>query len=149
MNREYTRTSSFDLDFSIDEIFPLLCPKMEEKWIPQWECQVIYSLSGYNEPGAIFKTEKAFGTELIWHTNVYDKETGNIEFTNFAKDKFVFRFIIQVQVLSEKQCRLTFTHVFKPITDEGVELVNTYAAEDFQSRLSGLSRLLDSYLSHK
>lgn len=148
MNREYARKGSFEVKFSKAEVFPLLCPKMEEKWIPNWECQVVYSLSGYNENGAIFKTEKAFGTELIWFTNMYNKINGRIEFTCFATDKIVFNFIIQVQQLSERKCQLTFSHKFIALSSAGVELIKTYKAEDFQVRLLGLGKLIESYLTN-
>ena len=39
---------------TVEEVFPLLCPKREEEWIPGWECETIWSKSGYNEEGAIF-----------------------------------------------------------------------------------------------
>jgi hypothetical protein len=146
MIKEFSRTGSFELNFSKSEIFPLLCPKMEEKWIPNWECQVLFSLSGYNETGAVFKTEKPFGTELIWYTNEFNQETGDIEFTNFAQSKFIFNFIIQVKQLSEKRCRLTFTHRFKAISFEGSELIKAYETEDFQDRLTSLGKLIELYL---
>ena len=39
-----------------DEIFPLLCPARERDWIPGWTCELIYTESGYAEPGCIFRT---------------------------------------------------------------------------------------------
>lgn len=149
MSREYTREGSFEVDFSKEEVFPLLCPKMEEKWIPNWECQVLYSLSGYNENGAIFRTENAFGVELIWYTNRYDILNGRIEFTCFAKDKLVFNFTIQVLQLSEKKCQLIFTHRFVAINKIGIDLIETYKVEDFKGRLSGLGKLMMIYLDKK
>lgn len=148
MNRDYTRNGSFKINFSKTKIFPLLCPKMEEKWIPNWECQVLHSVSGYNEDGAIFRTEKAFGTELIWYTNRYDQVSGEIEFTCFAMDKLIFNFNIRVHELSEKKCQLTFSHKFIALSNEGIELIETYKVEDFQGRLSGLGKLIETYLTN-
>lgn len=119
---------------------------MEEKWIPNWKCQVIKSQSGYNEKGAIFKTESAFNTELIWCTNEYDIETGNIDFINFAKDKYVFRFNIKVVQNAQNSCELTFTHSFSSLSNEGSALIDVYKNEDFQAKLDMLGKLIASYL---
>ena len=145
MIKDYSRTGSFEIDFSKDEIFPLLCPKMEEKWIPNWECKVLFSLNGYNETGAVFKTEKAFGTELIWYTNMYDKDKGKVEFTNFSND-LIFNFIIYIHQISTSKCKLDFIHKFKALSNKGIGLINLYQSEDFQDKLLGLGRLMTIYL---
>lgn len=145
MKRDYTRTGSFEVNFSKEKIFPLLCPKMEEKWIPNWECQVVYSSNGYNETGAVFKTEKAFGTALTWYTNTYDQAKGIVEFTNFSED-LIFNFHIQVHPLSEKKCRLDFMHTFRALNEKGMALMDGYKSENFQDRLYGLGKLMTIYL---
>jgi hypothetical protein len=147
MNDIFTRTGSFEVRFSKKKIFPLLCPKTEEKWIPGWRCDVVYSISGVNEPGAVFHTPEAFGTELIWVTQTYNPETGKVEFTNFAPEAFIFNFFIKVEELAENLCRLTFTHEFKLIGAKGIELIETYRAEDFAARLNGLGKRMEKYLS--
>lgn len=77
---QFSRTGVVHSDASIDEIFPLLCPKREEEWIPGWECETLWSKSGYNEAGAIFRTAKPYGTELFWNTLQYDKDRGIVDF---------------------------------------------------------------------
>ncbi|HOT15720.1 MAG TPA: hypothetical protein PK252_13255 [Bacteroidales bacterium] len=146
MITELTRKGSFQVNYSKEEVFPLLCPKIEEKWIPGWKCQVIKSQSGYNEKGAIFKTETAFNTELIWCTNEYDIETGNIDFILFAKDKYVFRFNIKVVQNAPNSSELTFTHSFSSLSNEGSALIEAYKNEDFQGRLNTLGMLIETYL---
>jgi hypothetical protein len=45
------RTGTIHVKATIEEVFPLLCPKREEEWIPGWECETIWSTTGYNEEG--------------------------------------------------------------------------------------------------
>ena len=149
MNNAFTRTATFEVNFSKPEIFPLLCPKLEEKWIPGWKCEVLHSRSGFNEPGAVFKTALPFGTELTWYTNVYDMDKGHVEFTLFSPDKIVFNFQIQVQPTQNNTCSLTFTHRFLPIGPAGNDLIETYKKEDFPARLHDLGRLMNIYLKRR
>ena len=65
---QFAREGVIDIRASLEDVFPLLCPKREEQWIPGWECETIWSHSGYNEEGAIFRTTKPYGTELYWTT---------------------------------------------------------------------------------
>ena len=42
------------LSGSPEQVFPLLCPTREYDWIETWQCELIYSDSGFAEPGCIF-----------------------------------------------------------------------------------------------
>lgn len=146
MNDIFSRAGSFEVRFPKKEIFPLLCPKTEEKWIPGWTCDVVYSQSGVNEPGAVFRTRAAFGAEMLWTTHTYNFEDGIVGFTNFAAETFVFNFLIKVEELAENLCRLTFSHQFIPVGAKGLELIESYKTEDFPARLDGLGKLMEKYL---
>jgi len=147
IDMDYQRTGEFYVNFSKEEIFPLLCPKMEEKWIPGWKCDVIKSESGHNEPNAKFKTQNAFNVALVWFTRIHNIDTGVIEFVNFAEHILIFTFSIHVFQLSENRCKLSFTHSFTALNDSGKKLIHDYSNEDFQSKLNGLGLLMESYLS--
>ena len=149
MDNEYQRTGSFRVNFSKEEIFPLLCPKMEEKWIPGWKCEVLESKSGYNELKAKFNTQNAFGIELIWNTRIYNKERGIIEFENVAENVLNFVFLIHIHQVSNKLCQLTFTHTFTALNNKGNDLIKNYSNENFQLKLDGLAQLMESYLTKK
>jgi hypothetical protein len=44
---------------TVNEVFPLLCPVREADWIVGWDCDLIYTESGYAEKDCIFKTNKS------------------------------------------------------------------------------------------
>jgi hypothetical protein len=43
------------IDAPVQEVFPLACPVMEYKWIPDWKCELIHCPNGQAELGVIFK----------------------------------------------------------------------------------------------
>jgi hypothetical protein len=143
----FIRSGTFVVGHSKTEVFPLLCPKMEEKWIPGWECKVLSSKSGFNEPGAVFKTTKPFGAELIWFTHVYDQDRGQIEFIIYGVDAYVFKFNIAIREIESNLCELAFLHSFISISDRGNSIISAIKAEDFQARLNGLGKLIEVYLN--
>jgi hypothetical protein len=52
------------LNSTPNKVFPLLCPTREYDWIKDWDCELVYSDSGFAEENCIFKTNmQMFGPE--------------------------------------------------------------------------------------
>jgi hypothetical protein len=142
----YVRTGQFAVHAPTIDIFPLLCPKREEEWIPGWECKVIFSNSGYNEENAIFLTDKPYGTELYWHTMTYNFASGKVDFLITASHLYAFRFTIDVYSPAPDKSILTFTQRFTSVSEGGISLIEQYRQEDFQARLQTLGELMSHHL---
>jgi hypothetical protein len=134
---------------AVEEVFPLLCPKREEEWIPGWECETILSNSGYNEEGAIFRTTKPYGTELYWTTLQYDLNKKIVDFLLTAPRLYMFRFKIEINAERDGVLVLTFTQVFTSISEEGNTFLNRYRSEDYEARLKSLGEFMNCYLEIK
>jgi hypothetical protein len=143
---QWTRSGVINCKASVEEVFPLLCPKKEEEWIPGWECEVIWSRSGYNEEGAVFRTLKPYGTELYWITLEYDIRNRRGDFLLTAPRLYIVRFRIEIQEKAEGVLALTFTQVFTSISEEGNAFLDRYRGEDYQARLKALEGYLNQYL---
>ncbi|MEJ2249769.1 MAG: hypothetical protein P8Y97_08925 [Candidatus Lokiarchaeota archaeon] len=61
-----------------NKIFPLLCPVREADWIPEWDCELIYTDSGYAEEKCVFRTKEK---------NFHDR--GTWTFTDYKKNEYV------------------------------------------------------------
>ncbi len=51
-----TQTATQTFDFPPEVVFPQLCPTAERDWIPGWECDLLYTSTGYMEPDSIWTT---------------------------------------------------------------------------------------------
>jgi hypothetical protein len=130
----------------IEDVFPLLCPKREEEWIPGWECETIWSKSGYNEEGAVFRTIKPYGTELYWMTLQYDIGSKTVDFLITAPRLYMFRFTIDIHAERVGLLNISFTQVFTSISEEGNAFLRRYQDEDYEARLKSLEGFMNSYL---
>jgi hypothetical protein len=146
---QFVRTGTLHANATIERVFPLLCPKREEEWIPGWECETIWSKSGYNEEGAIFRTTKPYGTELYWTTLRYDLQGRTVDFLITAPRLYVFRFTITVGAAGGGVLPIVFTQVFTSVSDEGNVLLKRYETDDFNARLRNLEELMNQYLVAK
>jgi len=133
--RQLTRSGIIHCRAAVKEVFPLLCPKREEEWIPGWECQTLWSKSGYNEDGAIFKTTKPYGTELYWTTLRYDIDNRIVDFLVTAPHLFMMRYIITLDIVEANRLTITFSQTFTSISDGGDAFLEQYQEDDFQKKL--------------
>ena len=146
---QFTRKGDINIRARAEDVFPLLCPKREEEWIPGWECETIWSHSGYNEEGAIFRTTKPYGTELYWNTLQYDRLKKVVDFLITAPHRYMLRFTIEVAAANDGLLTLSFSQTFTSVSEEGNELLNQYKAEDFAERLRNLGEFMNQYFQNK
>jgi hypothetical protein len=146
--RQFTRNGVIHANASVEAVFPMLCPKREEEWIPGWECETLWSRSGYNEEGAIFRTVKPYGTELYWTTLRYDRRQRVVDFLITAPHLFVFRFLITLDVRGPGPLILTFMQTFTSVSEKGNAFLERYQADDFASRLRSLEEFMQRYLQN-
>ncbi len=149
MASQFTRSDIIHCKAAVEEVFPLLCPKREEEWIPGWECETIWSNSGYNEEDAIFRTMKPYGTELYWTTLQYDIENNVVDFLITAPRLYMLRFKIHIHAIGHGILSLTFTQVFTSISEKGNAFLERYESEDFKERLRGLEEFMNQHLEDK
>ncbi len=140
-----TRTGSFVVPGSPAQVFPLLCPKREEEWIPGWKAETVYAPSGASGEDAVFRTRLAEGTPLLWVVSRYEPPTW-IEFSCVAPDAVVTRLKLHVEAVGSGT-RVDFTRTYVSIGDKGPAIVLAVTEEAFMNRLDELRAHLASYLS--
>lgn len=131
-------------DFPADRVWPQLCPTREYDWIETWECDLVHSASGYNEPGCVFRTDfPAEGGPEVWMTCRFDPPK-RIEFvrTNAAR---VIHFIIALAPDGDGT-RVSWTQRVVALNEAG----NAYVREKpgmFAAQMKTLERMLGHYLA--
>lgn len=90
-----------------EAVFPMLCPVLEEKWIPGWEYNLLHSKSGVNETGCIFR-ETISGTHYFeepvpatWTTIHHDTAGREVEFIIHYGDRAIARSSVTVSATDE------------------------------------------------
>jgi len=128
------------------KIFPMLCAVREIEWIPQWEYEMIYSISGVNERGCIFKTQKPYGTETVWVTTKWDTDNYEVRFVQFAKDSLVVNLKIALDDNGDGTTTANWEQVFTSLSEKGNEFIESYTIEKFQKVMGGLQKAMNHYL---
>lgn len=80
----------------------MLCPVLEEKWIPDWKYELIHTESGVNETGCIFREDLSgfhYFEEPVtatWVTTVHDPAAKEIEFAIYYSDRAFARSSVRI-----------------------------------------------------
>lgn len=129
-----------------ENIWPLLCPVREYEWIPNWNCRLICTSSGFNEPGCVFQTEfPADGPVDTWVTSVY-QPASRLEFIR-ANPLRVIRYCIELETVDDRT-EMRWSQEITPLCPEGVALA-TIKAESFKTQIAGLESMLRYYLENR
>jgi hypothetical protein len=130
---------------SPEQVFPLLCPIREYDWIESWQCEMIYSDSGFAEPGCIFKTSfSADGPEDTWVVSRYEKPVV-IEFVRVNPLR-VIRYTITLSRAENGGTEADWAQVITGIGEEGKQFVRNLDDEGFHAHMAMVEKMLDHYL---
>jgi len=129
---------------SRERVFPLLCPAREYDWLPGWRCRLVYSATGRAEPGCVFQTDLASGSEATWLVTAYEPPQ-RIQFA--AVKAGSHSWILEITLSSLKAaCRLTWRHTFTALTTAGNEFLTQYTDEQHRLRLQQIEQCLVYFL---
>jgi polyketide cyclase/dehydrase/lipid transport protein len=140
-----TRTDRFDVRARASEVFPLLCPVLEYKWIPTWSCELLHSVSGVAEEDCVFRTHFPDGDPMTWVVSHYEPPR-RIEFSCFVPDLYVMRLKI---ALTEEDgaTRLEWTRRWLSVGPKGDRWIAGWSDAEHHQLMERLRDLLSHYLT--
>lgn len=133
------------LNASPKEVFPLLCPTMEYKWIQPWKCDMVYSESGYAEDNCVFKTDFPGDLEAeTWIVSQYQRNK-TIQFIRF-NNSIVIRQNIFLVDNEDNTTTAIWEQLMTGLNDEGNKFIEQYTDEVYFDEVSTLEQMLNYYL---
>ncbi len=148
------KTLSHDqqLNGTLEQVFPLLCPVREYDWIDDWACTMVHSQSGLAEANCVFTTELS-GTRLgdaseeVWIVSRYEPPTC-IEFVKFAAGQYVIKYEISLTKRDGKTCSAQWVQHLIGLSETGNAAVAGRQQSDFCASVEAMETMLNYYLEH-
>lgn len=144
--KRIVRTYNTPLSASTEKVFPLLCPVKEYDWIPTWQCNLIYSKSGYAELGCVFSTDfgDVSGIE-IWVVYAYEKNR-QIGFVKTGTH-ITTRYNVSLN-RSKSGSTIQWEQELTSIDDQGDLMLDNMTQAVYDQKMKHINELLDFYLIH-
>lgn len=145
------RSCKFHLQAAPDVIFPLLCPVREEEWVAGWDnktYELVYSKSGFNEEGCIFRTAYPEGNDAVWVCLMYDKQTYTVEFLVYVTELMIRKMQIHLITDDNGMTDAIFEYSLTAITEKGNSIVDAYSDQAHLQSVSGLGMMINHFLKN-
>ncbi len=140
LSKQYTQT----IYARQDQVFSLLCPVAEARWLDGWSYQMVYSESGVAETGCIFATPEG-DEKAIWINSLRDQSNGQIQFVKVIPDITVTLLDIQLAG-QEEQTRVTISYTTTALSKTGEHALELITDNAFQQRLKFWEQSMNHYL---
>ena len=128
----------FYIEAPIEKVFPLLCPQREHDYIPGWNANIVWSVSGLAEEGAVFTSHGE-----TWIITDYRP----METVNFVR--FNSNIVTQLKVnISEEgdKTKLIWTQSQVGLTETGNIEVESKKPEDLANTAKVMEATMTYYL---
>ena len=144
--KRITRSFNTALSSPPEQVFPLLCPVREYDWIPQWQCELVYTQSGSAELGCVFKTDfKDHPGPETWVVCTYDKDSR----VGFVKTGTHCTTRYNVSLERQKGgSTITWEQEITSLDEQGDMILELMTAEVYEEKMQHINRLLEYYLLH-
>jgi len=143
----FERVGHFALAGTARQVFPLLCPVEEYKWLPDWSCTMFYSDSGVAEKNAVFQTTEILDQKVTWTTITYEPDKF-IEYLMVSGINVV-RLSIALEETKEQTTLVTWRMLFTSNSALAkTVLPRAFSEENFQKMMADRQRQLNFYLKN-
>jgi hypothetical protein len=144
-SQRVTRSYTQKIEASAEKIFPLLCPQKELDWLDGWNYEMVYSITGFAEEGAIFKTKHEGDINTIWVVSKYDRENKIIEFVRMTWEIVVVKIHIHVLDNNNGTSDVYIEYTFTSITEKGNEFVEGTSEKQFNKMMRWWEKSMNYY----
>jgi len=135
---------------SPQQVFSLLCPIQEYKWIDGWQCEMVYSDSSAIENNCVFKEEKtspilfSLAVPTCWVASLYNPEEYRIQFVLLIGTMAVAKIDVEVQGLGDASS-IHWTFTLTSISEEANKIIDATTEQKTKLLVTILGQSLKRY----
>jgi hypothetical protein len=124
-------------------LFPLFCPTREYDWIEGWSCELLHSVSGFAEQGAIFRTPAPHERGAMTWVITRHEAPRAVGFACFAEG-LVMRLLIGVEA-DGSGSTVHWTREYTALDDAATAWLENLGEEQVAARTALLFERLSHY----
>lgn len=126
------------------EVFPLLCPERERDWIDGWDYEMIYSKSGYAEPGCVFATTFPPEGPTVWAfvEHVPDRR---VAIFRVSRDLIAIHWTMDLIEPEPGTTKIAMHWTVTGLSDTGNRFIDTQLNDRFNERMAWIEQCLVHY----
>jgi hypothetical protein len=141
-----SKSSSFNVNGSVEDVFPLFGPIREKEWADGWDPEILFSHDKFVEEHMVFRT-KASTDEGFYHWTVtqYRPHEYFIEYTVCTVNRIWF---ISVNCVADnRSTKVTVGYTYTSLNAKGDEMNRAAVAKMFSDDLTDWRDAINYYLA--
>lgn len=133
-------------NFSPEKVFFQLCPTRELDWIKGWDCDLVYTTTGYVEKDCIFTTPAT--NELgsgLWIFSEYEPNE-KLGIVRIIENMIVIHLRIRLEDNHDGSCTGKWDLIFTALNEKGDEILKTIPEQnpEYSKAIDGLEYFLET-----
>jgi len=136
-------TASFEINQSINKLFPLFSPEGEKLWVPGWDYENIMGTNHLHEDYVFLtKTHDHASTNAIWLVKKYEPESYLVEFYKVEPKDKIGIITVQCTELKNADTKVQVTYEYIGLSKKGNEFVAKFSAAEYEDFIAEWESLL-------
>ena len=142
VSRSYIQT----INAAPAEVHSLICPVKEAEWLDGWDYDLIFSNSGFAEPGCVFTSTSA-GEHTIWLITKRDDAAFETVFVRVTPDSRVAEVMVRIEDGGEQTSRVHINYTITALTEAGNRFIENFSEENFVKDMKFWEATMNHYLA--
>jgi hypothetical protein len=136
----------FQINQSIDVLFPLFSAEGEKYWVPGWDYKNIMGTTKLHED-YIFVTENHdhSASDAIWLVKKYDPDSHHVELYKVEPEEKVGIITVKCDAISRVKTNVRVTYEYIALSEKGNEFITSFTSEQYKEFIGEWKQLLEKY----
>ena len=127
-------------------VHALICPVKEAEWLDGWDYKLIFSHSGFAEPGCVFTSRSQGEKDTIWLITKRDDTTCETDFARITPDSRAAYVTVRIEDSGNHTSRLHITYTITALTENGNTFIENFTEENFVKDMRFWEATMNHYL---
>lgn len=148
--KKIKHTANFEIDQSVEVLFPLFSAEGEKLWVPNWDYENVVDTKELHEDYIFLtKIHDHASTKAIWLVKKYDPNSYLVQFYKVEPEDKVGIVTVQCTRLKESKTRVEVTYEYVALTVRGVRFIDKFTKPIYDEFIAEWKNMLVKYFENK
>jgi len=146
LSKSVSHTAEFEINLTVQVVFPLFTPEGEKLWAPGWDYENIMGTRKLDEDYIFLtRTHDHAANEAIWIVKSYEPETHRVQYYKIEPGEKVGTIEVACDPLSSGSTNVQVTYRYLGLSETGNQFVERFTKKDYEAFIGEWKKLIESY----
>lgn len=148
--KSISHTKAFEMNQSVDALFPLFSPEGEKSWVPGWDYENVMGTTELSEDYVFLtKTHDHRTTDAIWVVKRYDPVSHFVQFYKIEIEDKIGVITVKCTELEPERTKIDVTYKYIALSAAAEKFVSEFGVSAYEEFIGEWETLLSKYFDSK